>query len=441
MKFQKLGLDDRIVRSLQEEFLFLQATEIQKVAIPQILQSKNVLGIAPSGTGKTIAYLGPIIHRVINTSVDHNLPLGLILAPTRELAKQIEKEAIKLAKHCALNIVGIISHRSESKVSRQLKGQVDLIIGTPLKVKQFVHSKKLNISHIEQFVLDECDRLLEFGFYEVIEELYKKFSKNNNYNVHFFSATMENEMQKLLRQFMVVSPTIIEIARLKTANKLRQINYEVKEDEKLALTEELLHKKEVQSIIIFSRTQEVARAISTYLLNRGLELEETHGGLTERQRSMALKEFESGRVSVLVTTDLISRGINVPEVSHVLNFDIPKIIEDYIHRVGRTARAGKPGIAWNLIGPEDIYKIEKFEKVLGVRMHRKRRLEQADRVSKFEIKKIKKKEETRLLKLQEQKKKSRRPSFGKGWNYNYQKLKNKRNSQNLGQRKTRKNRR
>lgn len=424
MKFDQLGLDDRLVIALNEYFNYYSPTEIQKKAIPAIIKGKHVLGIAPSGTGKTLAYLSPIIHNIIRKPVDHEQPLALILSPTRELARQIEGEAEKLGKEVALNTVGIISHRPKNKIKRKMEDPIDLIVATPLKLKEYVEKGLVDLTKIQHFVLDECDRLLELGFYDDIMEIYSIFQKNKECKTHLFSATLNKDMEKLAND-MMKSPYKIEIARLKTSNKLKQNIFEVTKGEKLHVLTDLLKDTAISSAIVFCRTQDAVRVVANHLLKEGLELEEIHGGLTDRQRIKALTNFEHGIVQVLVASDLISRGINISEVSHVINFDLPNMIEDYIHRVGRTARAGNSGTAWTLVTPDDFHNIAKYEKLIGTKFHRSRKLPENLRISNYELKKKKKKADARVEREKERKAKlaerRRRRTFNPGWNYKNEK--------------------
>ncbi len=424
MKFDQLGLDDRLVKSLNEKFGYYSPTEIQKKAVPAIIKGKHVLGIAPSGTGKTIAYLAPVIHNIVRKPVEHNNPLALILSPTRELARQIEGEAEKLGEFVALNSVGIISHRPFNKIQAKMKEPVDIIIATPLKLKEYIEKGLVDLSKIQHFVLDECDRLLEMGFYDDIMEIYDIFKKNKECKTHLFSATLPKDMEKLAND-MMKSPHKIEIARLKTSNRLKQNIFEVTKGEKLDVLADLLRDPSITSAIVFCRTKDAVRVVANHLLKEGLELEEIHGGLTDKQRMKALINFDHGIVQVLVASDLISRGINIPEVSHVINFDLPNVIEDYVHRVGRTARAGRPGTAWTLVTPEDFHNVARYEKLIGTKFHRSRKLPDHLRVSNYELKKKKKKADARVQREKERKQKleerRKKRTFNPGWNYRKEK--------------------
>ena len=437
MKFEKLGVEPRVNSILENSLRFVNATETQKQIIPKILEGKNVIGIAPSGTGKTIAFLAPIISQILNLKVELDSPICLIVAPTRELATQIENEAKILGKNSDIRILGIISHRPKNRILKKLKTRIDIIIGTPLKLLEYLNKGLLELVQVQMLVLDECDRLLEFGFYEIIIKLYEALKANKKLRIHLFSATLPHKMEKLANQIMN-SPAKISVAKLKTSRKLKQLIYEVTLEEKLDVLTKILKDETIFSVIVFCRTKDAARTIAKHLLKEGLELEEMHGGLTDRQRKRALSNFEMGEVSALIATDLISRGINIDAVSHVINFDIPDIVEDYIHRVGRTARAGKSGTAINLVTPDDLYLIKKYQIILGVKIHRlktlPRNLRKSNYEKKIELKKNIKLENDKRLEKEKYKKTYRKTGSGPKARYKDARWESKRtdnlNSQN-----------
>jgi ATP-dependent RNA helicase RhlE len=421
MKFTKLGLDPRIAHILEVDYQFKQPTEVQKSAIPQIIKKKQVIGISPSGTGKTVAFLTPLIHNIINEKVDHESPIGLIVTPTRELARQIHKLAVDIGRDVVLTTSLVISHRKDTKIERDFKDSpVDLIVATPIKLIESIKSGLVDISKIAHFVLDESDRMLELGFYDEIMEILSHFRVNENLKIHMFSATFSTPLEKLAKNILV-KPTIVEVAKHKTSNKLVTEVYEVLSEDKQALLIQILKSGSIFKVIVFVRTQEAARITYRALADEGFNVDEIHGGLTNIQRITALENFAEDEVDILVASDLIARGIDIEELSHVINFDIPKDIDDYIHRVGRTARAGKSGTAINLVSPNEIHIIEKYQKELKTTFKVMKKL--PDELRKSDFAKLKEEEVKVQTEQRFPRKRSAAPmhnkkkSFNKGWDH------------------------
>ncbi len=415
MKFQNLKLNPYLKKVVTEELGFTKTTEIQKQAIPKILADKNVIGLAPSGTGKTLAYLLPLIDRIISTPVDHDFPLGLVLAPTTELADQIYNVARVLGKPVDLATVNI-SGRLPFRPSRLKESRIDLIIATPGKLLEAKSEGKINISYLKWIVLDECDMLLDLGFMDNILDIIKSVKEEEHPKIHMFSATLPAEVEKIAN-YIIGRPTLVEVRRLGLPKGLRQYSYEMLKEEKKTFLIDFLRKKkdEITAAMIFIHSKDGARALTKMLLKEGLDVEELHGGLTKKQRLTALENLRLGEVNVLVTTEVGSRGIDIPELSHVINFDIPRNVDEYVHRVGRTARAGTTGIAINLVSPEELHLVRKIEKATHSKIQVIQKLPEMLRKTKREIQL----EEKRIKQI-EQRKKSK--SINKGWfNDSYQK--------------------
>lgn len=407
MKFEKLGLIPQIAQVIENEFGFNEPTEIQKRAIPPALNKKQIFGVSPSGTGKTLAFLAPMIQNIIHIKVEHELTLGIIITPTLELSNQITKVAIELGKAVDFNVLEVVAGVSPAKIRRAVKKRVDLIVGTPLKLLDMASHGVIDISKILIGVLDECDVLLKMGFYETIVEISEYFKSNQGFKYHLFSATSPIELEKIGKELMN-KPHMIDIARMKVPNKLKQAVYEVLPEEKNDIFFKLLHDNKIQKVLIFVRSQEAAFILGKKLGVKGLDNEIIHGGLSNIQRNTAIRNFENGIVDVLISTDLVSRGIDIDSITHVINYDVSADPIDYIHRVGRTARAGKSGVAWTLATPEDLYRIEKIERMIGENLSRKKRLPDELRKTKYE------KKQEKFRELQKEKKKR---SFNKGWLY------------------------
>ncbi len=414
MNFKNMKINPYIKKVIMETFGFHKATEIQTRAIPLILSNKNVIGLAPSGTGKTLAYMIPLVENIITTPVDHDLPLGMILAPTTELADQIYSVAVELGKPVDLSVVNI-SGRLPFRPSRLKDKRIDLIVATPGKLLEAKREGKIDISRLKWIVLDECDMLLDMGFMEDILSIIKSVHPEEKLKIHMFSATLPPEVEKIAN-YLLGKPTLVEVRRLGLPRGLKQYSYEMlKEEKKEFLVKFLTTKKdEIEAAMIFVHSKDGARSITKYLLKEGFDVEELHGGLTKKQRLTALENLRLGEVNILVATEVGSRGIDIPDLSHVINFDIPRNVDEYVHRVGRTARAGSNGIAINLVSPEELHLIEKIEKATKSKIQVVQKLPDILRKTERDIQVAKKKEEKRKQKLHK--------TVNKGWyNDNYQK--------------------
>lgn len=413
MNFQNMKINPYIKKVITETYGFHKATEIQRRAIPLILDNKNVIGLAPSGTGKTLAYLIPLIEKIITTPVDHDLPLGMILAPTTELADQIYSIAVDLGKPVDLAVANI-SGRLPFKPSRMKENRIDLIVATPGKLLETKRDGNVDISRLKWLVLDECDMLLDMGFMEDILSIIKSVHPDEKLRIHMFSATLPPEVEKIAN-FLAGKPNLVEIRRLGLPRGLKQYSYEMLREEKKDFLVNLLKTKkdEIESAMIFVHSKEGARSIAKFLMKEGFDVEELHGGLTKRQRLTALENFRLGEVNIMVATEVGSRGIDIPELSHVINFDIPRNVDEYVHRVGRTARAGATGVAFNLVSPEELHLVTKIERATKSKVQVIQKLPETLRRTERDIQIEKKKEEKRKQRMDKR--------INKGWfDDNYQ---------------------
>lgn len=409
-----MKINPYIKKVIIETYGFHKATEIQTRAIPLILNDKNVIGLAPSGTGKTLAYLIPLIEKIISTPVDHDLPLGMILVPTTELADQIYSIAVDLGKPVDLTVANI-SGRLPFRPNRLKENRIDLIVATPGKLLESKREGAIDISRLKWIVLDECDMLLDLGFMDDILSIIKSVDPNEKLKLHMFSATLPPEVEKIAN-YLIGKPTLVEVRRLGLPKGLKQYSYEMlKEEKKEFLVKFLKTKKdEIEAAMIFIHSKDGARSITKFLLKEGFDVEELHGGLTKKQRLTALENLRLGEVNILVATEVGSRGIDIPDLSHVINFDIPRNVDEYVHRVGRTARAGATGIAINLVSPEELHLVQKIEKATKSKIQVIQKLPDILRKTERDVQVEKKKEERRKQRMQK--------SINKGWyDDNYQK--------------------
>lgn len=317
-------------------------TPIQDQAIPEILKGNDIVGIANTGTGKTAAFLLPLIHKVYN-GVNEQV---LILAPTRELAVQINDELKGYVGNVGINSVCAVGGVPIGGQIRSLRYFNNFIIGTPGRIKDLMERGVLNISKFRTVVLDEADRMLDMGFINDMRLVMSKMSKERH--TLFFSATLSSDIERLISEFLN-NPIRISVKTGDTSKNVHQDVLRVGQGSKLDLLHGLLNKEEFEKVLVFARTKHSVQKLSDELSKRGVSSTAIHGNKNQTQRQRALNDFKANRAKVLVATDVAARGLDIPNVSHVINFDAPGTHEDYIHRIGRTGRAGKTGKALTFV--------------------------------------------------------------------------------------------
>ncbi len=316
---------------------------IQDQAIPAALAGKDVIGIASTGTGKTAAFALPILQRLISEKGG----AALIVAPTRELAQQIEEECRALAKGSGLSGAILIGGTSMGNQLRDLRAQPRVVIGTPGRIKDHLQRGTLKLNNFNMVVLDEVDRMLDMGFINDVTEILSRLSDNRQ--SFFFSATMDPKVRTLINTF-TQDPFTILLKASATNENIHQdvVRYQGNID-KISKLQDILLKSEVAKVIVFDETQRSVERLSNELISRGFPADAIHGGKSQGQRQRALSRFKKNEVSILVATDVAARGIDVVDITHVINFSLPKAYDDYIHRIGRSGRAGQVGYALTFI--------------------------------------------------------------------------------------------
>lgn len=343
---------------------FEEATPVQEQAIPKILEGHDIIASAQTGTGKTAAFLLPLIHKIINQSKSDAVK-ALIIVPTRELAVQIDQQLEGLSYFTSISSIAIYGGNDGDSFSREKKALVegaDIVIGTPGRLIAHLSMPYVDFSALDFLVLDEADRMLDMGFAQDIQRIIS--STNKERQTLLFSATMPPKIRALAKEILR-EPVEISIAISKPAEHVIQAAFSVYETQKIPLIEFLLTKKSLSRVIIFSSTKEGAKALNRSLKKLNLESEAIHSDLEQHQREEILGQFKSKRLSILVATDILSRGIDVEDIELVINFDVPNDGEDYIHRIGRTARAASKGAAFTLITEKEQLKFLKIEQLLG----------------------------------------------------------------------------
>lgn len=364
MKFNDLGLHNTLIRKC-ESLNFTDPTPIQKQAIPVILKGADLIGCAETGTGKTAAFLLPAIQKL--TLQGKPGIRVLVIAPTRELVSQIE-EAYKQFASKKLSCVSLIGGASVKQQCAALRRGVNVIIATPGRLLDHVARGTVNLSKIEILVLDEADRMLDMGFLPAIRKILAKVPEARQ--TLLFSATMSSSVKELARSIMN-KPEIVEVSRKNlTAKTIEQVAYPVATASKTALLLNLLEKNNYERVIVFTRTKRGAERLAHILSARELKANRIHADRSQSQRETALRDFRQGKTQVLVATDIASRGIDVDSISHVINYDVPEAPEDYVHRVGRTGRAGNQGKAITLFTPVEETAMRSIERLTDQKIKR-----------------------------------------------------------------------
>lgn len=317
-------------------------TPIQDQIIPHILDGKDVVGIANTGTGKTAAFLIPLLHKIL---VDRTQKV-LIIAPTRELAFQIKEELLAFAQRIELQICLCIGGSNINRQIKQLQRKPQFVIGTPGRIKDLSQRGLLNFNWFNNIVLDEVDRMLDMGFVHDITKIIQALPKNRN--SLFFSATVTDPVKKIMSGFLT-DPVHVSVKTQDTALNIRQDIVKIGDKPKADILHELLSMDDFKKVVVFGRTKHGAQKLARVLQNKGHKVDAIHGNKSQGQRQRALDNFKSNRITVLIATDVIARGVDVDDVTHVINYDLPDSYESYIHRIGRTGRANKAGVALTFI--------------------------------------------------------------------------------------------
>jgi ATP-dependent RNA helicase RhlE len=351
-EFSGLGLAAPIARALAEEN-YTTPTPIQSQAIPPVISGRDLVGIAQTGTGKTAAFALPILnHLATNRSgLTKKSARILVLSPTRELSGQIADSFKTYGRHLKLSTTLAIGGVNIGRQIKALANGVDILVATPGRLLDLVNTKAIRLDRIEVFVLDEADRMLDMGFIGDIRKIAKMLPEQRQ--TLFFSATMPNEIEHLVSQFLKEPVRVAVTPVAKTADKVEQRVILIEKNGKTGLLVEVLKAEPIDRALVFTRTKHGADKVVKSLQNAGIASDAIHGNKSQNQRERALGTFRSGKVRVLVATDIAARGIDVDGVSHVINFDMPNIPESYVHRIGRTARAGAEGIAISFVANDE----------------------------------------------------------------------------------------
>lgn len=345
--FSALGIRREINDILRENGI-TKPTAIQVQAIPMILAGRDVVGQSQTGTGKTLAFVLPMLEKIDSTKTHVQ---ALIITPTRELALQITNEVTKLADKLGINVLSVYGGQDVDRQIKKLRGGTQIAIGTPGRLMDHLRRKTIYLSGVTKLVLDEADQMLHLGFLDDVEELVRQTSPKRQ--TMLFSATMPSKIRGLATRYMRNPADIRVQTQNVTLDEIKQVIVEIPESEKLDKLCSLMEEYRPYLAIVFCHTKKRAVSVTSALIQQGYDADELHGDLSQPQREQVMRRFRDAKIQILVATDIAARGLDVEGVTHVFNYDIPRDVDSYIHRIGRTGRAGETGMAITLIDPHE----------------------------------------------------------------------------------------
>ena len=366
MDFKKLNLIDPILKALHAEG-YTTPTPIQAQSIPSILEQRDLLGCAQTGTGKTAAFAIPILqllHKNKNNERGPHKIKALILTPTRELAIQIDESFAAYGKHTGISHTVIFGGVSQLHQTNNLRRGVDILVATPGRLLDLISQGFIDLKYLQLFVLDEADRMLDMGFIHDVKRVITKLPEKRQ--TLFFSATMPPEIKKLA-DVLLTNPAKVEVTPVSsTVDTIEQSLYYVDKPNKIKLLLHLLKDPGISTALVFTRTKHGADKVVKFLHRSEITAAAIHGNKSQNARQHALSNFKSGKLRVLVATDIAARGIDIDDLSHVINYELPNIPETYVHRIGRTGRAGNSGIAFSFCDADEQAELKDIQKLIGL---------------------------------------------------------------------------
>ncbi len=365
-KFNELGLDEKVLKAI-DDMGFEEPSHIQAEVIPSVLAGNDVIGQAQTGTGKTLAFGAPILCNM--KRVEGKIGC-IILAPTRELAIQVNDEIVRIAKHTRTTLLPVYGGQPIDRQIKALRRGVDIVVGTPGRVLDLIRRRIMDLSNVSFLVLDEADEMLNMGFIEDIEEIIKSCNKERQ--TMLFSATMPEAIRRLSKKYMKPDTKYISIVKnTMTVSTVEQFYFETKQNNRFETLCRILDVDEPSIAIIFCKTKKGVDELVEAMQARGYNVEGMHGDMNQSQRLNTLRKFKEGNLEFLVATDVAARGIDVEDVTHVINYDLPQDTESYVHRIGRTGRAKKKGIAYTIVTAREYMALKQIEKATKSKIKRK----------------------------------------------------------------------
>ena len=357
--FEQLGLSEELMKAVRDAG-YTTPTPIQAQAIPLVLKGRDVMGLAQTGTGKTAAFTLPIVDRLLGGP---QRTRALVLTPTRELCVQVEESVKKYAMHAPISVVSVYGGVPLDPQEKKLRAGVDIVVATPGRLIDHLERQNVVFDDLEVLVLDEADRMLDMGFAPQINRIAADVPSYRQ--TLLFSATMPPEVEALARKYLR-KPVVVQVGRRSSAaSTVTHAVYPVPRDRKSELLAQLLRAEKLDSVLVFTRTKHGADRVVRHLEREQIEATAMHADKTQPQRTRALEDFKSGKVRVLVATDIAQRGLDISGITHVVNYDVPQQAEDYVHRIGRTGRAAKEGDAFTFMAPDEIAMVRQIERVIG----------------------------------------------------------------------------
>ncbi|OGU14760.1 MAG: RNA helicase [Geobacteraceae bacterium GWC2_53_11] len=365
MEFKEFNLHPVIAASITEAG-YVTPTPIQQQAIPTVMQGRDVMGLAQTGTGKTAAFALPVLHRLMDGP--RRTVRALVVAPTRELAEQIHESFVTLGRKTQLKSVTVYGGVNVNPQIQALKNGVEIVVACPGRLLDHISQGTIDLSHLEVLILDEADQMFDMGFLPDIRRILKQIPAKRQ--TLLFSATMPPDINKLA-QDILTDPVTVKVGNTAPPVTVSHALYPVEQHLKTALLMELLKHTDTESVLIFTRTKHRAKRLGEQLEKAGYKSASLQGNLSQNRRQEALNGFRDGTYQILVATDIAARGIDVSQISHVINYDIPDTPEAYVHRIGRTGRAAKSGDAFTMVCSEDTVMVRTIEKKLGTALERR----------------------------------------------------------------------
>lgn len=364
MKFEELGLCEEVMEGLRA-MNFIDATPVQEHAIPVILKKKDIIACAQTGTGKTAAFILPLLHNLQQNSKQTDGVKAIIMAPTRELAQQIDHQMEGFSYFSPFSSVAVYGGNDSQAwdvQQRGLQNGADVVIATPGRLLSHINLYKIDFSKVQYFILDEADRMLDMGFYDDIMQVVNCLPKERQ--TIMFSATMPPKIKQLAKT-VLRDPEEIRIAISRPPETIMQTAFICYEAQKLDVIKHLFSSQEPNKVILFSGSKQKVKEVAKMLGRMNFSVAEMHSDLDQAQREHVMHEFRNNRINILVATDIVSRGIDIDDITLVINYDVPYEVEDYVHRIGRTARAGEEGMAITFVSVEEQYRFKQIEDFLG----------------------------------------------------------------------------
>ncbi|MDX8390770.1 MAG: DEAD/DEAH box helicase [Mariprofundaceae bacterium] len=369
MKFDQFGLSAELLRAISDQG-YTTPTPVQEKSIPVILEGHDILAGAQTGTGKTAGFTLPMLHLMQKKHAERHRkhPIrALVLTPTRELAAQVGESINTYGKYLSLRSTVVFGGVGIQPQIQKLRRGIDVLVATPGRLLDLANQGEVDLSHIEFFVLDEADRMLDMGFIHDIRKVLKQLPKERQ-NL-LFSATFSDEIKKLASGFLK-SPVYVEVARNQTTHQVTQVVHPVNQSKKRALLSQLITEGNWRQVLVFTKTKHGANRLTKQLEIDGIQAAAIHGNKSQTARTKALAEFKGGRVRVLVATDIAARGLDIDQLPHVVNYELPHVPEDYVHRIGRTGRAGHTGEALSLVCGEEEKLLSAIERLIQKKVPR-----------------------------------------------------------------------